>query len=88
MKQIVNILAAASCALFLFSCGDSKDSNETYQTANYAYSTPNDSNEVCITPHGKRYHHSWCRTIQGHSVTFLSEEAAEMRGRTPCHVCY
>ena len=35
------------------------------------------SNEVFITPHGKRYHHNWCRTIQDHSVTSLSLESAE-----------
>ena len=88
MKQIINILTIVSCALFLYSCGDSKESNNIDQFTNNSYSSTNESNEVCITPHGKRYHHSWCRTIQGHSVTFISEEAAEMRGKTPCHVCY
>ena len=43
---------------------------------------------VYITPYGKRYHHSWCKTIQGHSITCLSIEDAKDYGRTPCHVCY
>ena len=47
-----------------------------------------ESNEVFITPYGERYHHNWCRTIQGHSITSLSLESAERRGRTPCRVCY
>ncbi len=47
-----------------------------------------DSNNVYITPYGKRYHQEWCRTIQGHSITCISLDDAEMRGRTPCRVCY
>jgi len=82
-KLIVLVLAAVAFA----ACGDSKKSRVSALAEN-VYSTSNESYEVYITPYGKRYHHSWCRTIQGHSVTSLSLESAEMRGRTPCRVCY
>lgn len=83
-KKIVFILTA----VVLAACGDSKESGRVSALADNVYSASNESNEVFITPYGKRYHHSWCRTIQGHSVTSLSLESAEMRGRTPCRVCY
>lgn len=83
-KKIVFILTA----VVLAACGDSKESGRVSALTDNEYSASNESNEVFITPYGKRYHHSWCRTIQGHSVTSLSLESAEMRGRTPCRVCY
>jgi len=83
-KKIVFILTA----VVLAACGDSKESGRVSALADNEYSASNESNEVFITPYGKRYHHCWCRTIQGHSVTSLSLESAEMRGRTPCRVCY
>ena len=83
-KKIVFILTA----VVLAACGDSKESGRVSALADNEYSASNESNEVFISPYGKRYHHSWCRTIQGHSVTSLSLESAEMRGRTPCRVCY
>jgi len=85
MKKLI-VLALAAVALA--ACGDSKKSSRVSALADNVYYRSNESNEVFITPHGKRYHHSWCRTIQGHSVTSLSLESAEMRGRTPCRVCY
>lgn len=87
MKKIV-LFAIVLCTMVLFSCGKSKESNRMSQFTESTYSSSNESNDVYITPHGKRYHHSWCKTIQGHSVTSLSLEAAEKRGRTPCRVCY
>lgn len=83
-KKIVFILTA----VVLAACCDSKESGRVSALADNEYSASNESNEVFITPYGKRYHHSWCRTIQGHSITSLSLESAEMRGRTPCRVCY
>lgn len=47
-----------------------------------------DSEDVYITPHGKRYHQEWCRTIKGHKTKCVSVDKAERKGRTPCHVCY
>lgn len=73
MKQITRIFTVALFALVLCSCG---------------YSGSGSDEDVYITPYGKRYHHSWCRTIQGHKIKCVSVERAEMKGRTPCHVCY
>lgn len=85
MKQTIRSFMVLIWCLILLSCGESKDSNQLTENA---YSTHSQTNEVYITPHGKRYHHDWCRTIQGHSVTGITIEDAEERGRTPCHVCY
>ena len=73
-------------ALVLSSCGNKSSANEINGIA--SFETTDSENDVCITPYGKRYHHGWCRTIQGHSVSTISLEKAERRGRTPCHVCY
>lgn len=85
MKKVIIIVLVA---IVIASCGKSKEPSQVSAFSDNVYSTPDESNDVYITPHGKRYHHSWCRTIQGHSVTCLSVESAERRGRTPCHVCY
>jgi hypothetical protein len=85
MKKLIVLFLTA---IALAACGESKESGRVSALADNVYSTSNESNEVYITPYGKRYHHSWCRTIKGHSVTSLSLESAEMRGRTPCRVCY
>ena len=89
ITQILNvmkkIIVFALAAVVFAACGESKKSSRINALADNGYST---SNEVFITPHGKRYHHSWCRTIQGRSVISISLKSAEMRGRTPCQVCY
>ena len=87
MKKII-IFAIVLCVMAFLTCGKSKEPERISQFTESTYSSSYEPNDVYITPHGKRYHHSWCKTIQGHSVTSLSLEAAEMRGRTPCHVCY
>jgi hypothetical protein len=81
------IYAASLLAILLFSsCGS--NTSETKANAFASAYESNPETEVYITPHGKRYHHSWCSTIQGHSVRALSLEKAEKMRRTPCRVCY
>ena len=72
--------------LVLSACGSDVRNNEISGIASFHSS--NSEREVYITPYGKRYHHDWCRTIQGHSVKTTTLEKAERKGRTPCHVCY
>ena len=85
MKKICYFTSFIAIAL-LASCGNKKTGNGPDRIA--SFETSMTETEVYITPYGKRYHHSWCRTIQGHSVKTISLEKAEQRGRTPCHVCY
>lgn len=81
------IYAASLLAIFLLSsCGS--NTSETKADGFASVYESNSETEVYITPYGKRYHHSWCSTIQGHSVRSLSLEKAEKKGRTPCRVCY
>lgn len=72
--------------LVLSACGSEERNNEISGSA--SFDSSNSEREVYITPYGKRYHHDWCRTIQGHSVKTTTLEKAERKGRTPCHVCY
>lgn len=72
--------------VLLTSCGNKTTENRPDGFASFESSMT--ETEVYITPYGKRYHHNWCRTIQGHSVKTISLENTEQRGRTPCHVCY
>lgn len=87
MRKFI-FFAVVSCAIVLFSCGNNDEPKQISRFSESTYSPSDESVDVYITPHGKRYHHSWCKTIQGHSVTCISLESAEKRGRTSCHVCY
>ena len=72
--------------LLLPSCSDSRgvDSKDKVTTEE----TGKRDKYVYITPSGGRYHHSWCRTIQGHSVKKMTVRKARMRGRTRCQICF
>ena len=51
-----------------------------------AQQTAKGSGNVVITPKGKKYHYSWCRTVRG-SYTALTVAQARKRGYKPCKVC-
>lgn len=71
MRKIVLLLLIA---IVFLNCTDKKSSeggsNGETRRVHSSYNLKTHNN-VYITPHGKRYHHSWCRTIQGHSVSVL-----------------
>lgn len=77
MRKILIILCSV-LVVSLTSCEKNESSNRRQDADKYVY----------ITPYGTKYHHSWCRTIQGHSISKISIKKAKRRGRTQCKVCF
>ena len=86
MKK-TTLTALLIAASILASC--SKGSNDAQQgMANDTIAEDSVEKElVYTTPHGKRYHLKYCRTIKGHETEGKTREEAEREGRTPCRVC-
>ena len=72
--------------LLLPSCSNSRSIDDKDKAT--TEETGKQDKYVYITPYGERYHHSWCRTIKGHSVREITVREASKIGRTKCQVCF
>lgn len=61
---------------------------DNYTESSYSDEIPNTA--VFVTPHGEKYHESWCQYVSNRTDIsyYNTADEAELAGYSPCSVCH